>query len=305
MTADTLFDLASLTKVVATLPAVLCLASAGIVSLADPVGRFLSRLKDPPWDQVTLLTLLTHTAGLAATRPAYRTLAGRDAIVAAIARDGLVCRPGTRVEYSDLGYILLGEVVRQASGQELSQFVNETVFRPLGMTGARFSPGEIAGPVAATEVVDGHALKGVVHDENARAMGGVAGHAGLFASLADLVRYLQEWTSMAGALWSPWVKTASLRCYTEGLNGRRALGWVAPGDPHDAFGDFWPLSTRGHTGFTGTSAQFDWVSGVWAILLTNRVHFGRQININPLRRAFHNVAAQAIWLPPALSDGAG
>lgn len=124
-------------------------------------------------------------------------------------------------------------------------------------------------------------------------MGGVAGHAGLFASVHDVARYVMSWTSEDGSPLAPWVRQASLRLATAGLNGRRGLGWVLPGDGYDVSGDFWPPTTVGHTGFTGTSIQFDPISGMYAVLLTNRVHFGRGTNINGLRRRFHNAVASA------------
>lgn len=166
---------------------------------------------------------------------------------------------------------------------------------PLGIREAEFRPDPTrASSFAATELEKGQAIVGVVHDENARAIGGVAGHAGLFGTLDAVTQYAMSWCDDTQSFFSSAVREAALRLHTEGLNGRRGLGWVLSGDSYDVAGDFWPSSGAGHTGFTGTSLQFDPVSGIWAVLLTNRVHFGRGANINPLRRAFHNIVMEIL-----------
>lgn len=285
---DTRFDLASLTKVMSTLPSILILAGQGQISLEDPVSRYLPAFHDSRWDQVTLRHLLIHSGGLASHRNYYETLHGLDAYLGAIAAEPWDAAPGIQVSYSDLGFITLGAVVEAVSGTTLHQFAHEAVFRPMGMA-AGFRPDESVQPAcAATEMVEGTVLCGLVHDENARAIGGVAGHAGLFGTLDAVSRYAMAWAGVHSPL-SPAARRAAIRQYTTGLNGRRGLGWVLPGDSYDVGGDLWPETGAGHTGFTGTSLQFDPVSGIWAVLLTNRVHFGRGTNINPLRRRFHNI----------------
>lgn len=295
MTLDTWFDVASLTKVMATLPSILVLAGTGSITLTDPVSRYLPLLRDGRWAEVTLRHLLTHSAGLAPDRPYFLTRKGPEDFLEAIRDEPWDHEPGAHVAYSDLGFILLGAVVQAISGQTLADFAHEHVFKPLGITQARFRPGEeIRSRTAATELIDGQALVGVVHDENARSMGGIAGHAGLFATLAAVSRYAVSWAADGPDLFSPSVRAACTRLVTAGLNGSRGLGWVLPGDGYDVSGDFWPQSGAGHTGFTGTSLQFDPVSGAWAVLLTNRVHYGRSANINALRRAFHNIVMASL-----------
>ena len=292
MTLDTVFDLASLTKVVATLPSILLLAQAGTVHLDEPVGTYVRDFAGPDKERVTLRHLLTHTGGLVSHRDFYRTFRGPE-VVRAAAAEPLGREPGTRVEYSDLGFILLGEVVRAASGQPIDQFAEEHIFHPLGMTQTRYVPDpELRARIAPTEIPPDadDPKRGVVHDENAAAMGGVSGHAGLFAPLGDLVRYLTGiW--LGPELLSPWTRESALRLWTDGLGGRRGLGWVLRPDGYDPTGDFWPTTTFSHTGFTGTSVAADPVSGVWAILLTNRVHFGRGTAIGTARRRFYNAVA--------------
>lgn len=298
MTLDTVFDLASLTKVVATLPSILLLAQDGAVHLEEPVGSFVPDFSGPGKDRVTLRHLLTHTAGLIGHRPFYTQHAGDDLIRAAAA-EPLVHEPGTRVAYSDLGFILLGDVVRVVSGERLDRFAAQRVFGPLGMSDSRYLPDvSLRDRIAPTEVPPGQDRPklGVVHDENAEAMGGVSGHAGLFAPLADLVRYVTAgW--LGPDLLSSWTREAALRCHTEGLGGRRGLGWVLRPDGYDPTGDFWPLTAFSHTGFTGTTIAADPISGVWGVLLTNRVHFGRGTNIGMARRRFYNALAACVSRP--------
>jgi CubicO group peptidase (beta-lactamase class C family) len=154
------------------------------------------------------------------------------------------------------------------------------VCTPLGLTSTRYRPpAEWADRIAATEIVaggngeSGRAKVGVVHDENAEALGGVAGHAGLFGTAADLARYAANWAGNGPSM--DGLRAEALRCQTEGLGGRRGLGWGLRGDKYDNMGDGWPVTGAGHTGFTGTSLSFDPGSGLWAVLLTNAVHFGR------------------------------
>lgn len=295
MTIETVFDLASLTKVVATLPSILILAERGTFHLEEPVGTFLPDFAGPGKDRITLRHLLTHTGGLVGHRPFYETSSGPD-LVRAAAHEPLAAEPGAHVAYSDLGFILLGDIVRVTTGETLDRFAETQVFGPLGMSETRYLPPEsLRDRIAPTEIPPGQRRPklGIVHDENAEAMGGVSGHAGLFAPLSDLVRYVTAaW--LGPSLLSAWTREAALRCQTEGLGGRRGLGWVLRPDGYDPTGDLWPLTTFSHTGFTGTAIAADPVTGVWGILLTNRVHFGRDTSIGAARRRFYNVLASCV-----------
>ena len=288
MTADTVFDLASLTKVVATLPIVLWLAGRGEIGLDQPVDRYLPRFSGQGKGAVTVRQLLLHTSGLPGQRRYYQQLHDPAAILAAALAEPLTARPGTVLCYCDVGFIILGELAAAVAGRGLDELVQDVVCGPLGMTATRYlPPADWAGRIAATEVVGGVAKVGVVHDENAEILGGVAGHAGLFGTAADLARYAAAWAGNSeagdlllggdgrhrGPLWG--MRAEALRCQTEGLGGRRGLGWSLRGDTYDNMGDGWPASGAGHTGFTGTSLSVDPRSGLWAVLLTNAVHFGR------------------------------
>jgi CubicO group peptidase (beta-lactamase class C family) len=291
MTADTVFDLASLTKVVATLPSVLYLVGRAEVGLDDPVRRYLPAF-GPGKDEVTVRQLLLHTSGLPDTRRYYQWLREPGEIRAAALAEPLVAGPGTVVCYSDVGFITLGELVEAVAGCRLDEFVRDVVCAPLGLAATTFRPpaGQ-AGRIAATERVDGVAKVGVVHDENAEALGGVAGHAGLFGTAADLGRYAAAWAGDSSPM--DGLRAEALRCGTEGMGGRRGLGWGLRHDRWDNMGDGWPESGAGHTGFTGTSLSIDPASGLWAVLLTNAVHFGRgpEHSVVGLRKAVHAAVA--------------
>jgi CubicO group peptidase (beta-lactamase class C family) len=285
MTADTVFDLASLTKVLATLPGVLLLVRSGQVGLDDPVADSVPGV-DP---RVTVRQLLTHTAGL----PAHVDLSHRAdspaALVAAAAAQPLIGEPGAEVVYSDLGFILLGGLVAAVTGTELAESVTQSVFAPLGVALTYAPPPAWLPRIAATELVDGRPVLGRVHDENAAAAGGRVGHAGLFGTLEDVRGSLALWWP-GGPLLPDDLRAEALRDQTAGRGGHRGLGWTARADGYDILSDGWGPAAVSHTGFTGTSVALDAASGRWAVLLTNAVHFGRgRPEVFAARRRFHEV----------------
>jgi CubicO group peptidase (beta-lactamase class C family) len=298
---DTLFDAASLTKVMVTLPILLTLHARGVVDLDAPVRRRLPEL-GPDKAALTARQLLTHTSGLCAHRDFWHRCRTYQEVLAAVVDEPLAHAPGERFEYSDLGFILLGELAQRATGRSLPDAAADHVFAPLGMDRSGFLPA--AGlDVAATEVTDGVARCGTVHDDNAAAMGGVAGHAGLFVTLADTARCAAQWSLHAPSLLpAPLAHEAVARHTRDEQGGRRALAWVCAGDPQwDHVGAAWPATSRSHTGFTGTSIAFDPVSHAWTVILSNAVHTGRE---RPrLRSAREDLHAQA-WrlLRPHLDD---
>jgi CubicO group peptidase (beta-lactamase class C family) len=297
MSAGTVFDLASLTKVVATTTATLVLASQRRLGLGDPVTRYLPGFIACRAGPVTLWHLLTHTAGLPDTRKFYQWCGSRQELLQDLAATPLSAPPGTRVTYSDLGFIALGEIVAQVAGEPLDQAVQRLVTEPLGMTSTGYNPAAPADRFAATERrADGTPWTGIVHDENARLMDGVAGHAGLFSTVADLARFAGWWVSAADSPVTTGLRRAAESTQTAGLGGRRGLGWVCAGDRFDILGGHWPASAVSHTGFTGTSLALDAPSGGWVVLLANAVHFGRDNTaIKALRRDVHGAVAAGLF----------
>ncbi len=310
MTVNTIFDLASLTKVCVTLPAVLWLIDRGELLLSDRLEMYVPDYGDGVKRKVNVKHLLTHSSGL----PPGDFLPGlqdAEARWRRVSQIPLANEPGQRVVYSDIGFMLLGRVVETVTGQTLDEFARTHIFQPLGMTHTSFrptralaEPGEEAwgqtpySPpgFAATEVVkgNGRAAYAFVHDENAYSLGGVCGHAGLFSSAQDVARYARMWVGSGPQVLSRRAMDTALQCSTEGLDGRRGLGWCLRGDAYDHMGDLWSTSSFGHTGFTGTSISIDRTEQVWMVLLTNRVHYGREGDPLRLRRALHNAVMRAL-----------
>jgi serine-type D-Ala-D-Ala carboxypeptidase len=291
--ADTLFDLASLTKVVATLPLVLLLHQRGRWSIDDPVARWLP---GAPRSPVTISDCLLHVAGLVPHRPYYATCADPAEIKRAVTAELATAVPGP-VNYSDLGFMLLGWAVEECAGEPLKELADREVFGPLGMTSTGYLPRAPLRRIAATEA-DGDQrpsrglVWGSVHDGNAFALGGISGHAGLFGTAADLGRY-------AGALLMPdrhpvlSAETIALMTARRAGAGdeARVLGWrLRP----DAWGD-WPEGTIWHTGFTGTSLLIAPALDVAVVVLSNAVHpIRRPDQIGSFRAQVHQAFRDAL-----------
>ena len=302
MTPGTLFDLASLTKVMATLPAVLRLVEMGEIRLDDPLHLFFPEYRGEEREEIRIRHLLTHTAGLPPGSPVLREpAADRAERIARIATIPPEAAPGSRIIYSDLGFILLGELVARVSGQPLEQFVREQVHGPLGLAETGYLPeGERGQSAAATEYREhlGRYQCGDVHDQTAAALGGIAGHAGLFGTAPEVAAYGQMWLDGGSGVLSPAAVAAATRDQTPHIQGpeHRGLGWIVAHDGA-AFlscGDLFSIGSFGHTGFTGTSLWVDPHRGLVVALLTNRVHFGRTDHIIRLRPRFHNAVAAAL-----------
>jgi CubicO group peptidase (beta-lactamase class C family) len=289
MRPDTVFDLASLTKVVATTTVTLALAGRGQLGLRDPVADYLPGFGACRDADVTIAHLLTHTSGLPGSRQFYRWCGSRADLLHDLYATPLEAPPGARIRYSDPGFITLGEVVAAVAGEPLDAAVRRLVTGPLGLTSTKFIPNESAHHFAATEPRgDGSAWVGIVHDENARLLGGVAGHAGLFAPAPDLARFAAWWVSDDDTAVPAELRRAAAACQAPGPGGRRGYGWACAGDGFDILGGRWPATAVSHTGFTGTSLALDPATGRWLVLLTNAVHFGRDATaVQALRRVVH------------------
>lgn len=302
----TLFDLASLTKVVATTTAAMILEERGLLDLDRPVHEYLPELDDPAKAAITPRMLLVHTGGLEAFASLYHELRGRAAYLEAINERPLRARPGESMVYSDWDFVLLQLIVERLSGVPLDRFAAEEVFAPLGMRETRFRPDPSnRDRVAATEVQEwrGGKVHGEVHDENAWALGGVAGHAGLFSTARDLAVFAQMMLYGGGYGETRILEPETVARWTarQSPSSSRALGWDTPSRGSSAGRYFSPRSF-GHTGFTGTSMWMDPRRGVFVVLLTNSVNPTREGRATgPLRRALADLVQQSIADAPLIS----
>jgi uncharacterized protein YbbC (DUF1343 family)/CubicO group peptidase (beta-lactamase class C family) len=305
MTLDTIFDLASLTKVVATTTSVMALVEDGKVRLQDRVAKLIPEFASGGGarDQVTVEQLLTHRAGLAADDPMALYAGTREEIFERKYRQPLVAAPGSKFLYSDVGFEVLGELVRRVSSLPLEEFARQRVFLPLGMGDTGFLP--LSSPskkssslslsrIAPTEKIDGIVRRGAVHDPRAYALGGVAGHAGLFATAADLARFCAALLEGGGGVLSPATVAAMTRPRFFGDENLRGLGWDVATGFSSVRGDLFPLGSFGHTGWTGTSLWLDPATDTFVILLTNRNHPDESGNVVALRGRVATIVAAAI-----------
>ena len=315
MTVDTIFDLASLTKLFATTPSIMRLLEEGKIRLNDPLVKYMPEFASNGKDQITIRMLLTHTSGLAPDPPLSAALAGEEALMQEIDNETLLAPPGDRFIYSDTNFILLGELVKRITGQRLDQYAEENFYRPMRMRHTRFLPPSAWIPeIAPTEEVDlppgakagsglGHVLRGVVHDPRSRAIGGVAGHAGLFSDVDDMTVFCQMMLDGArvGAdgVTRRIFSAATVRKMTTPQTppwspNIRGLGWDLDTAYSAPRGDLFPLGSYGHTGFTGTSVWIDPASETFVILLTNAVHPYQRPAISSLRSKVATAVAAAL-----------
>lgn len=316
MTVDTIFDAASLTKVVACTPAVLLLVERGRLLLDEPVSRHLPEFTGDGRERVTVRQLLTHTSGLRPDIGLQPDWTGSEAALKLCFAEKLASPPGERFVYSDTGPILLGEVVRRLTGRRLDEFLAREVYGPLKMVDTGFNPPAARrGRVAPTEVENGQPVRGIVHDPRARRMGGVAGHAGLFTTASDLARFARMLLNGGELDGVRIFQPATVRLMTTvqsppGLP-RRGLGWDIDSGYAGPRGGLFPIGSYGHTGWTGTSLWIDPFSRTFVIFLSNRNHPDETGNVIALRRQLGTLAAQAVtgfnfsYVPGALEAEPG
>jgi CubicO group peptidase (beta-lactamase class C family) len=274
---ESIYDLASLTKVVGTATAAMILYDEGRLELDAPVAKYLPAFSGGTKDDVTVRQLLTHTSGLPAGRDLRRLATSAWEARQLVMSTPLTCAPGRCLVYSDLGADVLGFTIEAITGQGLDAFLSERVFAPLGMNDTQFRPAlSLRDRIAPTEVSSprGYAIRGEVHDENAWALGGVAGHAGLFSTAADLSLFAQMMLNRGTFNGVRIVSDSAVARFTARATGTRALGWdTADGD--GPAGVHMGERAYGHTGFTGTSLWIDPDRDLFVVLLTNRVHAAR------------------------------
>ena len=274
---ESIYDLASLTKVVGTATAAMILYDEGRLELDARVSKYLPAFSGGPKDDVTVRHLLTHTSGLPAGRDLRRLASSPWEARNVVMASSLTCKPGACQVYSDIGADVLGFAVEAIAGQGLDAFLEERVFTPLGMNDTHFRPdAALRDRIAPTEVSSprGYPVRGEVHDENAWALGGVAGHAGLFSTAADLSLFAQMMLNGGTYNGVRIVSDSAVGRFTARTSGTRALGWDTS-DGEGAAGIHMGAKAYGHTGFTGTSLWIDPERELFVVLLTNRVHAPR------------------------------
>ena len=314
MTVDTIFDIASLTKVIATTPSIMLLVESGDVRLGDRVKRYLPQFIGGKKEDITVNQLLTHYSGLPGDFDLSKRWHGYEETMEQLWKGKTVSDPGKEFAYSDLNFITLGEIVRVVAGQPLEVFARERIFEPLGMNETTFKPpASWRGRIAPTEPRSNtlqylkgvgtpeqaeEILRGEVHDPTAWRMGGVAGHAGLFSTARDLAIYVQMLLNdglwMGQRLMSP----LTVRAMTSPQNppnstSLRGFGWDINTTYSSPKGDLFP-DGYGHTGFTGTSIWVDPATKTFVILLTNRVHPDGKGDATHLRGVIANIVAASI-----------
>lgn len=296
----TVWDLASLTKVIGTTSAVLQLVGAGRVALDTPVVRYLPGWTAPGAERITVRHLLSHSSGLPAWRALYKEAATPEEAEQQLFATSPDTLPAMRYLYSDLGFILLGKLVERVSGEPLARYDSAHVFGPLGMGDTRYlPPASWMARIAPTEIDPWRQrkIRGEVHDENASRLGGVSGHAGLFSSGRDLARFAQMYLRHGTLDGVRVFDSATVATFTRAQDttiSRRALGWETPTGGNSAGGRLSPMAF-GHTGFTGTSLWMDPRQGVFVLLLTNRVNPTRENRkIGGVRTALADAAVGAL-----------
>ena len=302
MTTDTMFDMASLTKVVATTPAVMALVEEGRIRLTDPVATFIPEFARYGKAKITVRDLMTHTSGLRPDVDLGDEWTGHDAAINLAIEEVPTAPPGRRFVYSDINYFLLGEIVARVSHLPLDEFVKQRIFQPLGMRETMFTPPRaLYGRIAPTQPAT---LRGVVHDPTARRMGGVAGHAGLFSTADDLAIYCRMLLG-GGAIGdkrvlAPLTVSRMTSPASPPVDGNvRGLGWDIDSSYSANRGEFLPLGSFGHTGFTGTSIWIDPATKVFVIFLSNRVHPDGTGDVTPARAKVATAVAAALTGVPA------
>ena len=314
MTLDTIFDLASLTKVVATTTSVLMLVEDGRVRLNDRVSTYIPGFEKYGKGDITVRHLMTHVSGLRPDVDLVDPWVGYDTAVELAIEEVPQSRPNERFVYSDINFFLLGDIVRRVSGMTLDEFARQRIFLPLGMKDTMFlPPASLNARIAPTESCtqygwpcqgpDMKMLRGVVHDPTARRMAGVAGHAGLFGTAADLSIFAR--TLLAGGRYNGTrilsalaVEKMTTPATPELERNVRGLGWDIDSSFSANRGELLPIGSFGHTGFTGTSIWIDPDTGVFVIFLSSRLHPDGKGDVTPLRARVSTVAASAIAVHP-------
>jgi uncharacterized protein YbbC (DUF1343 family)/CubicO group peptidase (beta-lactamase class C family) len=307
MTADTIFDIASLTKVVATATSMMILVERGLVRLGDPVSRYIPEFGEMGKRNITVEQLLTHRSGLIPDNDIKDYEQGPEEAMRNVWKLAPLAEPGSKFIYSDVNYIVLAELVKRLSGKPIDQFAAENIYRPLGMKDTGYKPdASLTSRIAPTEKRGDKWMRGEVHDPRAYLLGGVAGHAGLFSTADDLAVFcrmiLNQGEFNGARILSPMGVARMTEARASGGNAvdgmARGIGWDVSTGYSANRGDLFPIGSFGHTGFTGTSLWLDPSSDAFVIFLSNRVHPRldpkKPADVNSLRGRVASVVAAAI-----------
>lgn len=300
MTADTIFDLASLTKCVATTMSVMKLVEAGEIRLNDPVSKYLPEFAQNGKAEVTIRQLMTHYSGLPDDLNLKEKWQSRDTAYKMAMEHTLANPPGTKFVYSDINFIVLAFIVEKLSGENLNDYATKNIFAPLGMKETRFlPPAEWLPRIAPTQYdEEGHMLRGVVHDPTARRMGGIAGHAGLFSTADDLTLFAEDLLGNSKLLSAASIEKMTTPEQPPTATVLRGLGWDIDSPYSTNRGELLPVGSFGHTGFTGTSLWIDPATNTFIILLTNAVHPRGGKSTVSLRTKIANAVTATLDLAP-------
>jgi CubicO group peptidase (beta-lactamase class C family) len=299
---NSIFDLASLTKVVVTTTISMILYDRDQLKLDWKVQDIIPDFKGKDKEQITIRHLLTHTAGLPGWIPFFQTIKGKGLILNAIYDTPLEYQPGTQSMYSDLGMILMQKVLETLTQKPLDLLVTENITSPLGMERTLYNPDRsLLNEIVPTEISEWHKglVRGFVHDENSFAMGGVSGHAGLFSTVEDLSAFCQMYLNGGIYAHMRLLDMNTITLFTQRVNlvpgSTRAIGWDTRSEENSMSGDLMSLQAFGHSGFTGTTIWIDPVNDLFVVFLTNRVHPTRQNNkIRQVRPRVHDYIMRSV-----------
>lgn len=307
MTTDTVFDLASLTKPISTATSIMKLVEEGKLKLSDPVAKYIPEFAANGKQDVTIYQLLTHQGGLIPDNSIKDYLDGPETAMQRIYDLKLYYQPGTRFAYTDVGFILLGDIVKRITGESVHEFSQKNIFQPLGMQETGYLPADkLKQRAATTQERDGHWMQGEVHDPRSYRLGGVAGHAGLFSTAEDLAVYAQMMLNQGSYKGAQVLKPETIDIMTRGypvVDDIRGLGWDSLSRYSSNRGDLFSSRAFGHGGFTGTAIWMDPAQDLFVIFLSNRVHPDGKGSVNSLAGRIGTIAAAAITKQPGQTAG--
>ena len=301
VTNSTLYDLASVTKVIATTTATMICYDRKLFSLDDPVIKYIPQFGVNGKEKITILNLLLHNSGLPAWKKFYEIASNSDEVLDNIYSSTLEYETGTKTVYSDLGIITLGKIIEKVTGEKLDVFCKKEIFTPLKMNSTFFNPPDSLKKLCAPTEIDNYwrnrLLQGEVHDETSAMLNGVAGHAGLFSNAADIAKLISVLINKGKFQGRQFIKGSTIELFTKRYSDQssRALGWDTKSETGSSAGDFFSPNSYGHTGYTGTSVWVDPERKLFVIFLTNRVYPTRENSkILKVRPELHNAVIKSL-----------